>query len=704
MEIRHNRMTLELDEQGRQTRLYPGENRGCRPGGRVQPVPPVLFSTADRSGSFDNATTQGYSALCAGLKFLGAEGEVLRYRHPNGLTVTMRLEPVSGASAWRVHTSYRNEGSAPVRLTNASAFTVQGMCSDGLLDWEDKRKCVIHTCIQAWNGEGQWRESSPEELGLYHTSRHPTLAAFELSSVGSWSTGRFFPTVMVEDRELNQIWYFSLETSGCWHFEIGHRGDWVDGSGAMYVSCDCADERTHGWTLTLDPGESWSSPTAVLGCCEGGFNDAVAEMTRCRRAILPENTWPEQCAVIFNDYMNCLWADPTLENQIPIIDAAAAAGCEGYCMDSGWYCALNRDWGGGMGDWIPSGDRFGEKGLKGILDYVRSKGMRPGIWLEIEVSAQAAKVSGRPDDWFLTRNGERVGQGNRFFLNFGNPEVRTYLHGVIDRLCALGCEYFKNDYNASIQNGCDNYGVCPAEGLNRHLDAFYSWVDEVRQRHPGLMLENCGSGAMRSDARALSHFHLQSFSDQEDYRHVPSVLTGSLCNILPEQLGIWAYPWPMLFSQKGKDELLRSAEYRAEMADGEQTVFNMVSGLCGRLYLSGRLDLADEENLRLTAEGVAVYKAEREHMAASVPVLPLGHKDYCDQQGFTALGLRNGSRMTLAVWRLGGDCETVSLPIPARSVRTLYPSEHPAEYTLGGDRMTLRLPRPFSARFLEVLL
>ena len=703
MELRHQNMTLVLDASGRQTRFFPGDGRGCA-AGKAQPFPPVLFSSPDRAGSFDNATTQGYSALTGALEFLGQDGDTLRYRHPNGLLVSQRYEPVAGAAAWRVHTVYENAGDAPVALTNASAFTVQGMCADGLLDWEDKRKCRIHTCMQAWNGEGQWRAASPEALGLYHTSKHPTLAAFELSSVGSWSTGRFFPTVMVEDLELNEIWYFSLETSGNWHFEIGHRGDWVDGSGSMYVSADCADERAHGWTLTLRPGERWASPAAVMGCCAGGFDAAVAELTRYRRTLPPANPWPEDCAVIFNDYMNCIWADPTLENQIPLIDAAAAAGCEGYCMDSGWYCALNRDWGGGMGDWIPSPDRFGEKGLKGVLDYIRSKGMRPGIWLEIEVSAQAAEVSKRPDDWFLTRNGTRVGQGTRYFLNFANPDVRAYLHGVIDRLCALGCEYFKNDYNASIQNGCDNFGMSPAEGLNRHFDAFYSWIDEVRERHPGLMIENCGSGAMRSDARALSHFHLQSFSDQEDYRHAPSVLTGSLCNVLPEQLGIWAYPWPMLFSQKGQEALLRSDEYRAEMADGEQTVFNMVNGLCGRLYLSGRPDLADEANRALIAEGVAVYKAERGHMASSVPVLPLGHKDYCDQQGFTALGLRNGSRMTLAVWRLGGDESCVRLPVAAKSVRTLYPSARPAEYSLGGDHFTVRLPKPFSARFLEITL
>lgn len=38
--------------------------------------------------------------------------------------------------------------------------------------------------------------------------------------------------------------------------------------------------------------------------------------------------------VIFNDYMNCLWGHPTAEEEFPLIDAAAEAGCEYFCIDA----------------------------------------------------------------------------------------------------------------------------------------------------------------------------------------------------------------------------------------------------------------------------------------------------------------------------------------------------------------------------------
>ena len=99
------------------------------------------------------------------------------------------------------------------------------------------------------------------------------------------------------------------------------------------------------------------------GCCRLRSPEASPKrssaLTEYRRAAcqLPhaENT---RCPVIFNDYMNCLWADPTEENELPMIEAAAKAGCEYYVIDAGWYAALREDWSPTIGAWQPSTDRF----------------------------------------------------------------------------------------------------------------------------------------------------------------------------------------------------------------------------------------------------------------------------------------------------------------------------------------------------------
>lgn len=45
--------------------------------------------------------------------------------------------------------------------------------------------------------------------------------------------------------------------------------------------------------------------------------------------------------------------------------------------------------------------------------------------------------------------------------------------------------------------------------------AFYNFIDKIREKYKDLVMENCGSGAMRSDGGIMPHFHLLSTSDQE---------------------------------------------------------------------------------------------------------------------------------------------------------------------------------------------
>jgi alpha-galactosidase len=449
---------------------------------------------------------------------------------------------------------------------------------------------------------------------------------------------------------------------------------------------------------------------AAFGCVNGGFDEAIRELTAYRRkALKPANAWDGEAPLIFNDYMNCLWGKPTGEALEPLIDAAADAGAEGFCIDAGWFSPVGESWGRNLGDWLPADDRFGDAGLRGILDRIKSRGMIPGLWLEIEACEERAALFAKPDDWFLRRHGRRMG-GGRVLLDYRNPDVRAYMHGVFDRLVSWGVGFIKNDYNQSTGPGPDSGGLAPAEGLVEHVRAFYRFIDEVRARHPNLIIENCGSGGMREDPGILAHFHLQSTSDQEGYTRNPSIINGSLANVLPEQAGIWVYPNPHLHPEMAAGrEAFRSPERRAALADGEETVFNVVNGLCGNFYLSGRIDCLDEANRLLLKEGVAVYKAERAFIRESFPVWPLGRCRLNDA-GFAAQGLiaPDGRRLLLAVWRLASTEDTVKIDLSrwcasGATVRLRYPSApHGMEFAYGGGVLSVRLPKPNSARYFEI--
>lgn len=130
----------------------------------------------------------------------------------------------------------------------------------------------------------------------------------------------------------------------------------------------------------------------------------------------------------------------------------------------------------------------------------------------------------------------------------------------------------------------------------------------------------------------------------------------------PEKAGIWAYPYPMLYNDRLKpDDAVFNSEYIKEFSDGEQTAFNMVTSLCGVMYLSGRIEYADALNRELIADGAALYKKYRAYMAEAYPFWPLDFKGLNDRM-WNALGFlcEKSNIAMLAVWKIGAaenECE-----------------------------------------------
>jgi alpha-galactosidase len=687
--------------------------------GQGVPAPSFQVAVAGRPYGFLQSMISGLTALPQEMSMDGPPEEDgnrlrLRYRHPElGLVVEVLMHFVPDCAVVRVQTLARNEGDAPIVLTHLSSMVMQGIALAGRR-WDQPGKVRVHYCRQAWHTEGQWREADLAELGVISSSPHPESTAFHVSSVGSFSTASFLPMAVIEDREEDDVWFFQIEASSSWHYEIACRGSWTNDSGSLFIHADGADERHGGWTHELLPGQSFEAVPVAVGACRGGFEEAVHELTVYRRTVCkPAPAWEGEAPVFFNDYMNCLWGNPNEERLLPLIKAAADVGMEGFCIDAGWFGGRGNSWGDGLGSWEPSADRFGDKGLQGILDTIRDHGMIPGLWLEMEVCGERSRLgTDRPDTWFLRRNGRRVGGGPRLFLNYANPEVRAYMMAVIDRLVGMGVGFFKNDYNECTGPGDDALGTSAADGLLVHSRAFYSFMDDVRARHPRVIWENCGSGAMRQDYGILSHFHLQSSSDQEYYHFYPSIVTGSLASVLPEQLGVWAYPCPLMFLDRDRPDVLSSDAFLAGATDAEQTVFNMVNGLVANLYLSGRIDRADDRTLGLIREAVMLYRRERAHVHHGFPLWPLGMNAMHEKESWAAVGIRNAedTRILLAVWRRESPNPQVRFAVPRWTgrparLRQLYPANSLAvAHAYDGDAgvVTVEMEGMHRARLFEL--
>lgn len=620
-------------------------------------------------------------------------------------TVTLEETRYDGTSAVRCRTSFRNDSGHAIVLDTLSSAYITGIGKGGKTAIEDR--FVIYYTNTAWQGEAQWQKRTLGECGVYGTYNHDTQTRFCLRSDGSWSTHVHEPFILIEDRELGETWYFETETGTGWYMEICTGGFLNDLYLDVFLSSSY--EGNDGWFLTLEPGEEYTTAYSCYGSVKGGFEDAVHDVTQYRRHIMkrhPVKWIPPLC---FNDYMDCLWALPTLEKTIPLVDAAYDAGCEYYVMDAGWF-GTKGNWDIDLGDWVPNDSLFGEKGLQGIADYVISKGMKPGIWLEIESCGFDSPFAKEHPECLLRRHGKILG-GRRCFPDFRCEETRTFIMSVIDRLYGMGYRYIKNDYNQSTGIGVDPaYYEKTGAGtekaglayyLGEHDRAFSGFLDEVYERYPDLIIENCGSGAMRSDMGTVSDFWLQSVSDQEDYFRMPSLISGSEACFPPECTGIWAYPYPITIDQR--ETFVPNEDFTRKFADGRETAYNMVSGIMGLMYLSGHIDCADGFNKTLIRSATDIYKKYRKNIASSFPVYPDGTFSMY-AKGIFSYGLYDPSEgvLILALWSTGGEklSHTVDLSgyISSPYVEISYPGKDcGTEYLLRGTSLSLSFPCEKSA-------
>jgi alpha-galactosidase len=589
------------------------------------------------------------------------------------LRVESIYESFDGLPVVRRFSRITNEGSSPVGIDFLSSAMLHGLADPQNYD----RELRIHLAVNSWMAEGQWHTMRPSEMGFVENERTSWSEA-QAGSIGSWSTERYLPMAMAENTRLGLIWFWQIEHNGSWHWEISNVSAHDNNADDVYAYLGGPDDLHSAAWKNIKPGETYHTVPVAVGCVRGGFGEAVEALTRYRRtACKRPHKDNARCAVIFNDYMNCLWGDPTEANELPMIAAAAKAGCEYYVIDAGWYADLHEDWTQTLGTWQASTTRF-PHGLKSLLDQIRHAGMVPGLWLEPEVAGPKSVLAQKPDNWFLVRHGKRALKNSRLLLDFRNPEVRAYLDQVIARVVNdYGVGYIKMDYNVDSLLGTELNADSFGQGLLEHNRAHLAWLDGILNRYPDLVIENCGSGGGRMDYAMLSRLQVQSMTDQEDYLKVPMILVGASAAVLPDQLAIWSYP------------LAKS--------DADQASFNMVAAMMCRIHQSGRLDSLSAEAAAQVAEGIRIYKEVlRKHIPAAVPFYPLGTSDVTNFQAPVALGMRSPEQTLLAVWRIDGPA-TTKIPLAATNPKLLYPTDLAIKVTAAEGALNVEFPRPHMA-------
>lgn len=577
----------------------------------------------------------------------------------------------NGCSVVQCWNSVTNITGEEQTLLYDSSFAFYGLCNADDTNWSDD--VCVYVPHNTWHGEAQCVKYTLRDLGI---TMQPcgSLKKVDFSNVGSWSSGEYIPMGVIENTRNNTSLFWQIEHNGSWGVELAAVRD-----GGPYLQLGGPNFENHHFKKILRPDETFESVKVAAGVTCGGFENSVAQLTHYRRMIRRKNNDNIKLPVIFNDYMNCLMGDPDEAKELPMIDAAANIGCEYYVIDAGWFyegLGGDDDWWPVLGEFEEAASRF-PHGLKFVTDYIRSKGMVAGLWLELEtVGAKSPLAKTAPDDWFFMHGGKRVLQHNRYQLDFRNPAVRDRADKIIEKLVEYyGCGYIKLDYNLNAGLGtdlnCESLGL----GLLEHNRAYLDWLDGVLEKYPELIIENCASGGQRMDYACLSRLSVQSVSDQTDIGRLAAITSMASMAVTPEQMAVWSYP--------------------AKESSEEETVLNMANAMLARIHQSGFIHTLPPRNSARIKEGIACYKRIRDDIRNSVPFYPLGLLNLDSQWNVNAI--KTNKRAYITVIRKNSDDDTVQMSVPCvpstAKIDCIYPvdAECCAEYNGAEHSLSVKL-------------
>ena len=281
-----------------------------------------------------------------------------------------------------------------------------------------------------------------------------------------------------------------------------------------------------GVELYLKPGEEISSPSICLLF----WNRAeVIDSHNLFRSFMKDvciPKWEEKepltLAVAGNLYA---LEKVSEENQIEVIRKVSGCGANLYWIDAGWYqSGVNESWPSGRGNWFPDKKKF-LGGLKPVSDQAHKHGFKFLLWFDPEVVCPGTAIAKEHPEWVIWKNKNDAG-----LFNLGIPEARKYLTDLISScIYESGIDVYRNDFN--LDPG-PFWGIADEPGRKgmteiRYVEGLYWFWDQLRKRHPHLLIDNCASGGRRIDYETCKRSVPLWRSDMQGFPNHPLFATFS---------------------------------------------------------------------------------------------------------------------------------------------------------------------------------
>ena len=406
----------------------------------------------------------------------------------------------------------------------------------------------------------------------------------------------------------------ALAWSGNWIIRFNRNGDGYLVSGGL-----------NDWEFSklIGPGDRFEGVHAILA--EGADLDDIANrfISWGRAHWYPGNVAARVLPVEWNHWWPYEDKDIDESTFLRNVDSAAEMGVEACTLDAGWFGASDGSthWYEQRGDWdLVNTQRF-PRGIRVLSDHTHQRGLKFGIWCEIESLGVKARLRAENPRLEALRAGSYMG-----YVCFGCPQTRAWAAETLERLIVdYGADWIKLDFNLDPGAGCNrtDHGHQAGDGLYEHYCGYYEVLSQLRSRHPKVMLENCSSGGLRIDLGVMRHTHATYLSDPDWPEHDLQLFWAATLMLAPERCLHW--PW----SQTRRDAAGRSPYPGLDLAGMDARIepwrlaYYMRIGMLGWYGYSHKLPDLKEPVRRLLAEHAEFYRTRVRRFVANAALYRL---------------------------------------------------------------------------------
>lgn len=273
-----------------------------------------------------------------------------------------------------------------------------------------------------------------------------------------------------------------------------------------------------GFEWRLDPGACFQTPEVNIVYSANGTMEMSQAFHALYRERLARGTYRDADRPILINNWEATYFDFDEAKIKSIVDESAALGIELFVLDDGWFGRRDDDY-TSLGDWFEYEQKI-PNGLKGLADYIHTKGMKFGLWFEPEMISRESELFKQHPDWAIQIPGRGLSKGrDQYVLDFSRKEVRdNIVQQMTEVLDRVPIDYLKWDFNRNVTEVFSTSLPSDRQGevLHRYVLGLYEVLETITSRYPNILFESCSGGGGRFDPGMLYYMPQTWTSDNTD--------------------------------------------------------------------------------------------------------------------------------------------------------------------------------------------